>query len=106
MFLVLSLIALQLFDIAIHVGTGQAEAIRILSNVILGVWALWSLFGKTTHREGIVPIVAYLSLNGWFLASNGITNPEQDGALRITLFVLVCVSATLAVWLRVQANRN
>jgi hypothetical protein len=33
----------------------------------------------------------YLLLNLVFLALEGVTNPEQGGALRVTLFVFVAV---------------
>lgn len=104
--LVFSLIAVQLFDIAIHVGTSQVESIRILSNGVIGVWAIWSLFNKASAQSGIVAIVLYLALNGWFLAMHGISNPDQGGALRVTLFVLVGLSTAFALWLRAKVNRT
>ena len=104
--IILSLIAVQLIDIAIHVVTGQAEPIRLLSNGILGLWALGCLAGKTTAKTGLIAIALYLGLNGVFLAMNGITNPQQGGAVRLPLFVLVGVSTLLALWLRAKANRD
>jgi len=101
-----ALVAVQLFDIAIHVSTGQAEAIRILSNVILGLWALLSVFGNASAKAGIIAIGIYVALNAVFIAMNGITNPDQDGALRITLFVLVGLSVALALWLRAKTRRD
>lgn len=32
----LGVVVIQLIDVAVHVATGQAELIRILSNVIIG----------------------------------------------------------------------
>ncbi|WP_165784318.1 hypothetical protein [Zhengella mangrovi] len=54
----------------------------------------------------MIAIILYLDLNGWFVAINGITNPEQGGALRLTLFVLVGLSSVLALWLRAKAGRD
>ncbi len=87
--IVFTLVVVQIIDIAIHVGTGQAEPIRILSNIVLGLWALWSVFGTPIARMGLVAIALYLVLNATFIAMHGLTNPDQGGALRVTLFVLV-----------------
>ena len=104
--LVISLVAIQLIDIAIHVGTGQVGLVRILSNLIIGSWAIWGLFTKTAALSGLIVILLYLGLNGWFLAMHGITNPDQGGALRITLFVLVWLSTAIALWIRAKAGRD
>lgn len=44
-------------------------------------------------------MVAYLVLNIIFLMLEGITNAEQGGGLRVTLFVLVLLTATLSTLL-------
>ncbi len=100
------LVAVQLFDVAIHVGTGQAEPVRILSNVIIGLWALWSVLGTATAKSGLIAIIAYLGLNAIFVAMHGFTNPDQGGAVRMMLFVLVGVSALLAFWLRTKVRQD
>ena len=104
--LVISLVAVQLFDIAIHIGTSQVEPVRILSNGIIGIWAIWSLFNKAVATSALVAILLYLGLNMWFLAMHGISNPDQGGALRVTLFVLVGLSTATALWLRTKINRD
>lgn len=43
-------------------------------------------------------IAAYLLLNLVFLALNGLTNPEQGGTLRVTLFMLVFITVMLSAW--------
>ncbi len=104
--LLISLVAVQLFDIAIHVGTGQVEPVRILSNVIIGSWAIWGFFSKTAALSGLIAIVFYVGLNGWFVAIHGITNPDQGGALRITLFFLFGLSTAIALWTRAIVDRD
>lgn len=104
--LVVSLVVIQLIDIAIHVGTGQVEPVRILSNLIIGSWAIWGLFTKTAALSGLIAILLYLGLNGWFVAMHGITNPDQGGALRVTLFVLVGLSTAMALWIRAKVDRD
>ncbi|MDX5384466.1 MAG: hypothetical protein LPJ92_15645 [Rhodobacterales bacterium] len=100
--LVITLIAIQLFDVAIHVGTDQVEPVRILSNAVVGLWAVWCLFSRAAAKAGIAAILVYLGLNGWFLAMHGLRNPDQGDALRITLFVLVGASTAIALWLRAR----
>lgn len=101
----LGLLAVQAFDIAIHVGTGQVEPIRILSNAVLGLWAVWCWVGRPPTRAGLVAVALYLGLNAVFLARNGLTNPHQADAPRVTLFVLVAISTALALWLKTRAAR-
>ena len=100
-----ALIAVQLFDVAVHVSIGQAEPIRIVSNIILGLWALWSVFGTADSKTGIVAIASYLVLNFIFVALHGVTNPDQGGALRVALFVLVGLSTALSIWLQANTRR-
>jgi len=95
----LGVVVIQLIDVAVHVATGQAELIRILSNVIIGGWAVWSLSGVARVRgAGLAAVAAYLGLNLAFLAMNGLTNPAQGDAPRVTLFVLVGLTTALALW--------
>ena len=94
-----AIILIQLFDIIIHVSTDQVEPIRITSNIIIIVWIMTALIGLLKERFRAISIAAigtYFVLNAIFLAQNGITNPEQGRALRITLFVLVLSTVTLS----------
>ena len=93
------IILIQLFDIIIHVSTDQAEPIRIASNIVIIVWIIAALADwlKEWYRTiSIAAISAYLVLNVIFLVQNGLTNPEQGGALRTTLFLLVFLTVTLS----------
>jgi len=93
------IVLIQLFDIIIHVSTDQAEPIRIASNVVIIVWIIATLAGwlKEYFRNiSVAAIGIYLILNFVFLAQNGLTNPEQGGALRTTLFLLVFLTVTLS----------
>lgn len=95
----IGIVVIQLIDIAIHVATGQAESIRILSNVIIAGWAIWSLIGNArVSSVGIAAVIAYLGLNLAFLAMNGLTNPAQGNAPRVTLFILVALTTVSSLW--------
>ncbi|NNE53100.1 MAG: hypothetical protein HKN30_11950 [Sulfitobacter sp.] len=104
--LVAALVAVQLFDIAIHVGTGQAEPLRLLSNGVLGIWALWISLGRETGGVGLLAIALYLALHGIYIALHGVTNPVQGGALRVPLLALVGLSTVLGLWLNARAGRD
>jgi len=97
--LVLSIVVIQFIDFAIHVATDQLELIRILSNVIIGGWALWSLrAGARIRAAGLVAVAVYVGLNLAFLTMNGLTNPDKGDAPRLTLFVLVGLTTALVLW--------
>ena len=91
---------IQIFDIFIHVATNQVEPIRITSNIIILLWLttvfIFSLFNANFLKTAIGSIVAYLVLNVIFLMLEGVTNSEQGGELRVTLFVLVLLTITLS----------
>jgi hypothetical protein len=94
-----TIILIQLFDIIIHVYTDQVEPIRITSNFIIIVWIITALIGllkEWLRTISIAAIGTYIVLNAIFLAQNGLTNPEQGGALRTTLFLLVLFTVTLS----------
>ena len=94
-----AIVLVQLFDIVIHVATDQAEPIRITANVIIMVWVAAALMGWLKERfrsVSLAAVGAYLVLNLIFLAQNGLTNPEQGGALRTTLFLLVILTVALS----------
>jgi hypothetical protein len=94
-FLNLAIIALQLFDAAIHVATAQAEPIRILSNLVMVTWV--ALSWKKSKSWGWLALLAYLGLNSWFLLQEGLTNPNQNNEPRILLLLLVAASSVLSV---------
>ena len=94
-----AIILVQLFDAAIHIATDQFEPIRITANVIIIVWIIATLTGWIKERfrsYSLAAIGVYLLLNLIFLAQNGLTNPEQGGALRTTLFLLVFLTVALS----------
>ena len=93
------IVAIQLFDIWVHVATGQAEPLCILSNLLLGGWAVACVAAMSPRSFGHYAVLGYLGLNIAFLAIHGLTNPEQGDALRVPLFVFVGSSAFLALWL-------
>ncbi|MBX3046313.1 MAG: hypothetical protein KF698_04895 [Anaerolineales bacterium] len=89
------LVLVQLADIALHVATGQFEPMRVVASLVLAVWALSA--GRANLAAGWGALAVYLGLNALFLLQNGVTNPEQGGALRVTLFVLVLISTALTI---------
>ena len=95
------LILVQLADILLHAATHQLEALRVSANLIILIWLTILAFGKVKAKSlsiAIISIAAYLLLNLVFLALNGLTNPEQGGTLRVTLFVLVFITVMLSAW--------
>lgn len=91
----IALIAVQGADAAMHLVTGQVEPVRLVSNGILTAWVLVWFPGLKSRVIAACAIAAYLALNAWFLAQNGLSNPEMDGALRLPLFALVGLSVAL-----------
>ncbi|MCW1968046.1 MAG: hypothetical protein KIH69_008005 [Anaerolineae bacterium] len=95
------LILVQLADILLHAATHQLEALRVSANLIILIWLTILAFGKVEAKLlsiAIISITGYLLLNLVFLAQNGLTNAQQGGTLRVTLFILVFSSVTLSVW--------
>lgn len=102
---------IQLFDIVIHAATNQLEPLRITSNVIILVWLVVILSGRMNEKivqAAIGSIGAYFVLNIFFLALEGVTNPNQGGELRIMLFLLVFLTVTLSTLLtyRIGIDKN
>lgn len=89
----IGLVLVQLADVALHVATGQFEPMRVVASLMLAAWALTA--GNAKMAAGWGALAVYLGLNALFLLQNGLINPEQGGALRITLFVLVLISTAL-----------
>lgn len=94
----IALILVQLGDIALHLATGQFEPMRLVASLLLALWTLTA--GKAKMAAGWGALAVYLSLNALFLMQNGLTNPDQGGALRVTLFALVLVSTLLTVMIQ------
>lgn len=90
---------IQLVDIAVHAATDQLEPIRVASNVLM-LAGLAATVIRRGDRVGSVAlagcIVIYLILNLLFVLWYGITNPEQDGQLRIALIALVVLTVVLS----------
>lgn len=96
------IILIQLFDAIIHIATDQLEPIRVISNVVVIAWVVAILagwLGERLRQISFGAIGAYLALNLIFLAQYGLTNPEQDGALRTMLFLLVGLTVVLSMLL-------
>ena len=100
----------QVFDMFIHVATNQVVAIRITSNIIILLWLttvfILSTFNANFLKMAIGSIVAYLVLNIIFLMLEGVTNAEQGGELRVTLFVLVLLTVTLSTLLTYLCGKD
>lgn len=95
----LSLALVQVFDLLLHLATGQVEPLRITANVVILLWLAGLAAGR--YRANAWPLAAvaptaYLGLNLLFLALEGFTNPAQGGAPRTMLFVLVFVTVALS----------
>ena len=89
----------QLIDILIHAATSQLEPLRVASNLIILLWLAITASGRLNVKSlltTVVSITAYLILNMIFLASEGLTNPEQGGTLRVALFTLVFITVALS----------
>jgi len=89
----------QLIDILIHAATSQLEPLRVASNLIILLWLAITASGRLNVKSlltAVVSITAYLILNLIFLASEGLTNPQQGGTLRVTLFVLIFITVALS----------
>lgn len=104
----ISIILIQIFDAVIHIATDQLEPIRITSNLIIMAWLVAMLagwLGGRLRQLSFGTIGIYLLLNLIFLAQHGLTNPEQGGALRTMLFLLVGGTVALSTWLTMR-NRD
>jgi len=100
---------IQVFDIIIHAATDQLEILRVTSNVIILLWLAIVTTGKFNLKFlqiAASSIGAYLVLNAIFLAMEGVTNIEQGGGLRTTLFLLVFLTITLSTLLTYLQDRR
>lgn len=97
--LAISIALLQIFDIIIHAATNQIEILRVTSNVAILLWLVMVGLKKLNTKflkVSIGSIALYLILNLIFLAQAGLTNPEQNGELRVMLFILVFLTTVLS----------
>lgn len=100
---------IQLIDIAIHVATDQAEAIRIVSNgLILSGLVLVALLKAPRYSSFILAgaSAVYLALNIIFVIQHGLTNLEQGGQPRAALILLVVLTLILSTVLAMLARRR
>ena len=99
---------IQLTDIIIHAASNQLEIIRVSSNLIILLWLMVFMLNwyKTKFPQiSISSIGLYVILNFIFLAREGLTNPEQGGSLRITLFLLMFLTVTLSALMTYLHNK-
>ena len=99
---------IQLTDIIIHAASNQLEIIRVSSNLIILLWLMVFMLNwyKTKFPQiSISSIGLYVILNFIFLAREGLTNPEQGGSLRITLFLLMFLTVTLSALMSYLHNK-
>ena len=99
---------IQLTDIIIHAATNLLEIIRVSSNLIILLWLMVFMLNwyKTKFLQiSISSIGLYVILNFIFLAREGLTNPEQGGSLRITLFLLMFLTVTLSALMTYLHNK-
>ncbi len=99
------LIAVQMFDIAVHIATGQVEPLRIASNIVIvaGAFAAMRLAPGAARSAVWIGGLGYLALNLVFLAVFGLTNPATE-TVRVPLFVFVAVSLALLWWFNGRRN--
>jgi len=100
--LTLAIALVQIFDIVIHAATDQLEPLRVASNMIILIWLAVSLSGQFNTKSMLAAggaLGGYVILNGLFLALEGVTNPGQDGELRVMLFVLIGLTGALSIGL-------
>ncbi len=92
----------QVFDILIHAATDQLEFLRVTANILILVWLVILFFGKLrqiSKAASMGAIGLYLLLNLIFLFQAGFTNPDQGGAPRTMLFMLVILTSILSMQL-------
>ena len=90
---------LQVFDILIHAAADQLEFLRVTANIIILIWLAIVFFGRlgqVSKAASAGAIGLYLLLNLIFLFQAGFTNPDQGGAPRTMLFILVFLTIVLS----------
>ncbi len=94
------IVIVQAFDIFIHAATDQLELLRVTANIVILVWLAILFFGRLgqiSKAASAGAIGLYILLNLIFLFQAGFTNPEQDGAPRTMLFILVILTSILSM---------
>ncbi len=92
------IIAVQLLDMAVHLSTNQVETLRLISNGVIFIWLLATLFGWVKGKAmwaSLCAIGGYLLLNSLFLMEEGLYN---DGVFRTMLFVFIGVTVALSLF--------
>ncbi len=99
---------IQVLDILLHAATNQLEILRVSSNIIILLWSAIVASGRM-NTKFLVPAISaiglYLILNIIFLAQEGVTNVEQGGEIRGTLFLLMFLTILLSAWLTYMTKR-
>lgn len=99
----------QVFDILIHAATDQLEFLRVTANIILLVWLVIVFVGRlgqVSKAASAGAISLYLLLNLIFLFQAGFTNPDQGGAPRTMLFILVLLTIVLSTLFTTNHQRS
>jgi hypothetical protein len=95
----IGIVIVQLIDILLHAATHQLELLRVSSNLVILLWLAITASGRLNTQfrlSALVSIAAYLVLNLVFMGLFGVTNPEQGGAFRVSLFVLIIITVVLS----------
>lgn len=106
--LTIAIALVQIFDIFIHAATDQLEFLRVTSNILILGWLGLAATGKLNEKflgVSVSSVGLYLLLNFLFLLQEGFTNPEQGGAPRTMLFLLVLLTVGLSALLTFKPNR-
>lgn len=99
----------QVFDILIHAATNQLELLRVTANIILLIWLAIVFFGRLGQVSKAISagaISLYFLLNLIFLFQAGFTNPDQGGAPRTMLFILVFLTIVLSTLFTTNHQRS
>ncbi|MFY9228038.1 MAG: hypothetical protein WAO28_01785 [Candidatus Microsaccharimonas sp.] len=87
-------ILLNIFDIVLHIAINQPEILRITGNVLIIAASGVALQRQRSNLVLIIGLVAYLILNGVFIALNGI------GTAGMAFVTLTTVFTVLSLFLR------
>ena len=90
---------IQLLEIVLHAATNQLEPLRVSSNLVILLWLAITASGRLADKFRWLASAStgtYLLLNLVFLALEGLTNPEQGGALRVALLLFVFTTVMLS----------
>ncbi|MFG5384707.1 hypothetical protein [Yoonia sp. R2-816] len=94
-------VATQVVDAGLHVAINQVEPLRILSNAVLTIAVVSSVFAPQNGRMAILGgAIGYVALNLVFVALYGLENPVS-GVIRAPLFVFM----VLSLWFTYRLER-